>query len=156
MNGMNMIQQLRLTCYMIAFGIVIMFSFTLINEICRQAKWNRYKRIAADFILVLFCGIIFYLLLIYKNYGLLRNYIFAGLVLGFTVHRICLQNLCKHICKHTARWVLWWSKKIKWILLAPWHLINQYFIQRIKRKMLAIHQRYARNAQIEDELEEII
>ncbi len=156
MNGTDLIQQFSCILYMILFGITAMFGFAFINEIGKQIKWHRNQRMIADFILVVFCGIGFCVVLICKNYGLLRNYVLLGLAIGFAVYGILLRRLCNKICQHTARWVLWWCKKTKWIIGAPYRLIKRQLIQRIKRKMLAIHQRYTENGQNDDDLEEII
>ncbi len=156
MNSTNMMQQLTLTGHMILFGLVAMFGFAFINEMGKQTKWNHRKGNVYDFLAVLFFGIIFCVLIIYKNCGLLRNYIFLGLAIGFALYRVFLQNAGKKVCKYTVRWLLWWCKKVKRVLLAPWHLIKRCFVLRIKQKLSTIHQRYIKTAQNDDELEEII
>lgn len=139
MTSINWIAQLIQLLDMIFFAACNLFVFDLVTEIGHQARWNRYQKIVADFLWILFCGISFCIVLIWNSAGMFRSYIVLGLAIGIGGYCGIVRRYCHTCCSWLAKWGLRFFGRIfsgiKKLLCFPWQVLHRQIIQRMQRKM---------------------
>ncbi len=156
MTTTNVTVQLLQLLYMICFAVCTMFGFDITNALRKQAKWNRRQRTIADFLFVVFVGMLFCIMLIVLCNGMLRNYIVFGLCIGAAVYCCMIRPLCRKWCQWIAAVILWSASKLKYSILFPWRRLYSTVWLRLKRKLKGIQQKKIEKQLQDEQMEKII
>lgn len=157
MMSVELPHQLEQLFYMIFFAIGNFILLDFVTVIARQARWDRYQKMVVDFLGMFFCGSFFYLVLIWNNSGMLRDYIVIGLVIGVGIYSIFMRHYSQKLYSYVAIWMVKRGCRLKSLMLFPWRFLYRQIIQRIKKKIHLLQQGLQkRNKKLENKQEERI
>ena len=160
MNTTHLAQQITTLFFVASFSLCMMPIMELVSEIGILFKWRRREHMIFDFIQILLCSLVFLILLIIKYSGLVRSYVFLGLILGIGLYYTLLKRYCSPICQKSAKMLFYIGGKILALWCFPWKIVKNFIIKPVYMRCKVVIQRYKQafyKSEVQDEsLEEII
>lgn len=118
---MQLQEQLGALLFMVCLGVAGSILADWNRALAMSCHWKRRQIAISDFCFCMFCGLSFWLILMYLNGGIFRNYILLGLAIGvFLYFRYW----------HTKLFPLWFRciRRLVWVMA---HLYR--FVSRVLR-----------------------
>lgn len=125
MSQTDVAQQLWQLLQMALFGWCLMLTAQQKQALAICGRWSYRQKMVGDFLFCLCWALLFWLFLLRVNGGLLRNYIFFGLLGGCAVYYGLCRPICRGLCLRLARSILWLWHWLWKVLLAPWRLLGR-------------------------------
>lgn len=122
-------QQLTQLLQMAVFGWVMLLTADEKRILAVCGRWSYRKKAVGDFFFCLVWGLLFWAFLVHINGGLLRNYIFIGLLGGAGLYHVVCRRWCYRFCLLLARGSLWLWRGVKQVLLFPWRLFCRFCVR---------------------------
>lgn len=129
MNKTMVGQQLLQLVQMVFFGWCLMFTADEKRALSVCGRWTYWQKNIIDFLFCMLWGLLFWLFLMKINGGLLRNYIFIGLLAGASFYYFICKRFCTRLCNLLARTILFFWRWFFRIVFFPWRVLKRLFWQ---------------------------